>query len=269
MTDKARYFDSNGVKIRYLMQGEGEPVILLHGFIFSIEPAWISGGFFETLSHDNRVVALDLRGHGQSGKPHNAGSYGLQMINDVLRLIDHLAFERIHLVGYSLGAILASKFLEVAPQRLRSVVMGGAAPVREGDTTYRSWLPLAELLDRVRPGEQLSTYFWPNPSDRPPREIQQVVDANDPAALAALARGMLDVTVTDEVLRSNQVAILAICGEHDPVKPSVVAMKAVTRNLFTQVVPDLDHHTLPGSKEFRNAIRDFIRDHRLRTVPET
>ena len=261
MTETARYFDSNGVRIRYLLQGKGEPVILLHGFIFSIEPAWISGGFFEALSQSNQVVALDLRGHGQSGKPHDAGSYGLRMINDVLGLIDHLGFKRVHLVGYSLGGILASKFLEVAPQRLQSVVMGGAASVREGDSTYRSWVPLAELLERVRPGEQLSTYFWPNPSERPPREVQQVVDANDPAALAAVARGMLDVTVTEKVLQSNRVPILAVCGDHDPVKPSVLTMKAVTHNLVMHVVPGLDHNTLPGSKEFRDSIRQFIKNH--------
>jgi pimeloyl-ACP methyl ester carboxylesterase len=180
------------------------------------------------------------------------------MIDDVLRLIDHLALERVHVVGYSLGGILASKFLEVAPRRLRSVVMGGAACVREGDATHRSWIPFAQMLEHVRPGEQLSTYFWPNPSERPPLEIQQVVDANDPAALAGVARGMMDVTVTDDVLQSNRVPILAICGEHDPVKPSVLAMEAVTSNLITRVVPGLDHHTLPGSKEFRDSIHQFI-----------
>ena len=263
MTETARYFNSNGVEIRYLMQGNGDPVILLHGFIFSIEPAWTVGGFFKELSQSNCVVAIDLRGHGRSGKPHDAESYGHQMINDVLGLIDHLAFERVHLVGYSLGGILASKLIEVAPQRLLSVVMGGAACVHEGDSTYRSWVPLAELLERVRPGEQLSTYLWPNPSARPPREILEVVDANDAAALAAVARGMLEVTVAKEVLRSNRVPILAVCGEQDPVRPEVIRMETSTKNLTTQVIPGLDHNTLPGSKEFMHSISEFIKKHRL------
>ena len=260
MTDTARYFDSNGVKIRYVMRGEGEPVMLLHGFIFSIEPAW-GGEFFEALSQSNRVIALDLRGHGLSGKPHDPRSYGIEMLNDVQRLMDHLGLNRVHLVGYSLGGILASKFFAVAPQRLQSIVMGGSAWVREGDATYRSWVPLAEMLERVRPGEQLSAYFWPDASTRPPREVLQVVDANDPAALAAVARGMLDVTITDDVLRSNRVPILALCGEHDPLKPSVLNMKSGTHTLTILVVPGLDHNTLPGSKEFRDSIRQFIRNH--------
>src|SRR5712692_7155638 len=58
--DQAGYFDSGGVKIRYVMRGQGEPVILLHGFIFSAKSNWIDGGVFEALSQDYRVVALDL-----------------------------------------------------------------------------------------------------------------------------------------------------------------------------------------------------------------
>lgn len=262
VTDELRYFDSNGVKIGYLARGHGEPVVLLHGFVFSTSPAWIEGGFLETLSSANRVVAMDLRGHGQSGKPHDPAGYGLEMVNDVVRLIDHLEFERVHLIGYSLGGILASKFLAVAPQRLRSVVIGGAGWVREGDSTYQSWVPLAELLERVKPGESLSAYFWPNAAERPPREIQQMVDANDSGALAAVARGMLDVTVGEEVLRSNRVPMLAVCGALDPVKPSVLAMKAIARNLTIRVVQGLDHHSLPGSKKFRDLSRKFISRHK-------
>jgi len=251
-------FDSNGVSIHYLVAGEGEPVIFLHGFIFSIGPAWVSGGLFEALSRTNRVVAMDLRGHGQSGKPHDPKRYGLEMVNDVLRLMDHLRFDQAHLVGYSLGGMLACKCLEVAPQRLRSVVLGGAGWVREDDSAHSSWTPLAEMLERVRPGEKLSSRFWPNPDTRPPREVQDLVDGNDPAALAAVARGMLDVTVSEDVLRANRVPTLAICGERDPVKASVLAMKTVMHGLTVRVVPELDHNTLPGSKDFSEAVRDFV-----------
>ena len=187
--DQAGYVDSGGVKIRYVMRGQGEPVILLHGFIFSAKSNWIDGGVFEALSQDYRVVALDLRGHGESGKPHDARSYGLEMINDVLRLMDHLKIERAHLIGYSLGGILALKLIEVAPERLLSLVLGGAGWVREGD---HRWTALAEMLEKIKPGESMSPHFWPKESERPPREVQQIVDNNDPVALAALSRGMPD-----------------------------------------------------------------------------
>jgi pimeloyl-ACP methyl ester carboxylesterase len=114
------------------------------------------------------------------------------------------------------------------------------------------------MLDRVRPGETLSSHFWPNPDTLPPREIQDLVDANDPAALAALARGMLEVTVSESALKSNRVPTLAICGEHDPVKAPVLAMKDAVPNLSVQVITGLDHNTLPGSKEFREGLQDFV-----------
>jgi pimeloyl-ACP methyl ester carboxylesterase len=259
VTDRMRDFDSDGVNIRYLAAGRGEPVVLLHGFVFSMRPAWIDSGFLSALSQTNRVVALDLRGHGESGKPHDPASYGVELIRDVLRLIDYLEFDRVHLVGYSLGGTLGLRFLELAPERLLSLVVGGAGWVREGDSTYRSWIPLAAMLEQVRPGERLSDYFWPNPSTRPPREVLQIVDSNDPAALAALARSMLDVVVTHADLRSNRVATLAVCGEQDPVRPSVEAMKGIVGNLELQIFPGLDHHSLPASAEFRDSIFRFIR----------
>ena len=258
MSEQASDFDSNGVSIHYLVVGDGEPVILLHGFIFSIGPAWVEGGFFDALSRTNHVAAMDLRGHGESGKPHDSKRYGLEMVNDVLRLMDHLQFDEAHVVGYSLGGMLACKCLEVAPERLRSVVIGGAGWVREGDATHRSWLPLAEMLERVRPGETLSSYFWPNPDARPPREVLDLVDRNDPAALAGVARGMLEVTVKEDVLRKNRVPTLVICGAQDPVKASVLEMQSAMRDLEVQIVPGFDHNTLPGSKEFRDAIRAFL-----------
>jgi pimeloyl-ACP methyl ester carboxylesterase len=233
-------------------------VVLLHGFIFNLEPAWVAGGLFDTLAERNRVAALDLRGHGKSGKPHDAGRYGLEMVDDVLRLMAVLETERAHVIGYSLGAILASKLLEVAPERLWSLVLGGAGAVRAGDQVHRSWLPLATSLESIRPGTPLSSHFWPNQRERPPREVQQLVDDNDPAALAAVARGMVDVTVDDDVLRSNRVPILAICGEHDPARSSVTAMSSVTSRFAMHLVPGLDHHTLPSSEEFSAAIRSFI-----------
>jgi pimeloyl-ACP methyl ester carboxylesterase len=258
MSEQAGHFDSSGVNIHYVVAGDGEPVILLHGFIFSIGPAWVEGGFFDSLSRTNRIAAMDLRGHGQSGKPHDPTRYGLEMVNDVLRLMDYLRFDKAHVVGYSLGGMLACKCLELAPERLRSVVIGGAGWVREGDPTHRSWVPLAEMLERVRPGETLSSHFWPSPDMRPPRAVQDLVDANDAAALAGIARGMLEVTVKEDLLRTNRVPTLAICGEQDPVKSSVLEMQTAMRDLEVRIVAGLDHNTLPASKEFREAIIDFL-----------
>ena len=83
------FFDSAGVKIHYTMEGKGEPVLLIHGFSQSIQ-MWTSTGIIKELSDNFQVIALDNRGHGQSGKPHDTNSYGKNLIDDSIRLLDHL-----------------------------------------------------------------------------------------------------------------------------------------------------------------------------------
>src|SRR5687767_3727453 len=85
-----RFFDSNGVRIRYVQQGSGDPVLLLHGYTINLETNWIQNGFFANLAKDYRVIAFDLRGHGKSGKPYDPGAYGAEVVQDAVRLLDHL-----------------------------------------------------------------------------------------------------------------------------------------------------------------------------------
>lgn len=74
-----QYFDSNGVRIRYLDHGAGEPVVLVHGYLSRIEHNWMNTGVLQDLSRDHRVIALDCRGHGKSDRPHDPKQYGAEM----------------------------------------------------------------------------------------------------------------------------------------------------------------------------------------------
>ena len=88
--DAGQFFDSNGVQIHYVDQGEGEPVVLVHGFMASYA-SWDATAIMETLQAAGyRVIALDCRGHGESGKPRDPQRYGLEMVRDVVRLLDYL-----------------------------------------------------------------------------------------------------------------------------------------------------------------------------------
>ena len=97
-----KFFDSNGVRIRYVEQGTGEPVVLIHGFGAKAE-AWVNSKVFQQLRKNYRVIALDCRGHGKSNKPHNPKQYGKEMALDVVRLLDYLKIEKAHIVGGSMG----------------------------------------------------------------------------------------------------------------------------------------------------------------------
>jgi hypothetical protein len=106
-------FKSNGVPIHYEVFGEGEPIILVHGFASSLKGNWVTTSWIDTLRPVRKVIALDCRGHGQSGKPRDPKSYGgHEMEDDVVGLMNHLDIQKADLFGYSMGA--ASSLLRLS-----------------------------------------------------------------------------------------------------------------------------------------------------------
>src|SRR5688572_12972199 len=120
------YFDSAGVRIRYVEQGTGAPVVLVHSYTSNLEDQWVGPGVFGQLSSHHRTIAFDVRGHGKSGKPRDPQAYGPEMALDVTRLLDHLGIAKAHIVGYSMGAHVVAQLLVLRPQRFLSAVLGGA-----------------------------------------------------------------------------------------------------------------------------------------------
>ena len=119
--------DSGGVAINYVDEGSGPTIVLVHGFAASIRTNWRAPGIIDALIRDGRrVVALDCRGHGESGKPHDPDAYaGTAMIDDVLALMDHLHIDVADLMGYSMGGWLSATLLVRHPERFRSVIISG------------------------------------------------------------------------------------------------------------------------------------------------
>ncbi len=139
-----QFFDADGVCIRYVDVGEGDPVILLHGFALSVEMNWAPSGLLESLPGEFRLIALDLRGHGKSDKPGESEGYGPEFVNDVLRLMDHLGIGPAYVVGYSMGGRIALKLLTEHPGRVRAAVLGGsgwAPPGTPPPAEIRGWIP--------------------------------------------------------------------------------------------------------------------------------
>src|SRR5450759_5091011 len=127
----AEDFVSKGVKLRYVVEGQGPPVVLIHGLTLDVESQWADPGIIKVLTPDYRVIAMDCRGHGKSGKPHEAAAYGIEMVEDVCRLLDHLKIKKAHIVGYSSGGSIALKLLMTHPERCASVILGDNAVYHE------------------------------------------------------------------------------------------------------------------------------------------
>lgn len=123
---QSQFFDSDGTKIHYVVVGEGEPVVLIHGFSANLQQNWKMPGIIDALKDDFQVIAIDNRGHGRSDKPHDVEQYGMEMIEDPIRLLDHLGIEKAHFVGYSLGGFITGKILTTFPERVITATLGGA-----------------------------------------------------------------------------------------------------------------------------------------------
>src|SRR5437016_4814713 len=99
-------FRHGPVELDFLDEGEGEPVVLVHGFASTKEMNWVFPGWVATLRRaGRRVVALDNRGHGASTKLYEPLDYSIDILaGDVCALADHLGFARADFMGYSMGA---------------------------------------------------------------------------------------------------------------------------------------------------------------------
>jgi pimeloyl-ACP methyl ester carboxylesterase len=136
---QSEFFDSAGVKIHYAVRGEGDPVILIHGLYSSARVNWDSPGVSARLEKHFRVIALDCRGHGESDKPTDANAYGINMVEDVVRLMDHLEIQRACVAGYSMGGSIALKLAATYPERLNRLVLCGMGWRNASGPLYRFW----------------------------------------------------------------------------------------------------------------------------------
>src|SRR5258708_3625144 len=108
---ESQFFDAKGVKIHYLIEGTGEPVVLIHGLDSSARINWQAPRTIDALAKDHQVIALDLPGYGQSDKLSDPAAYGEQWVEDLILLMDHLKIQKAHIVGYSMGGVVALKLI--------------------------------------------------------------------------------------------------------------------------------------------------------------
>ena len=243
-------FNSDGVEISYSDEGDGHPVLLIHGFASNANVNWRATGWIDTLLRaGHRVIAIDNRGHGASQKLYDPALYTApQMAEDARRLLDHLDLTDADVMGYSMGARLAA-FLAIShPARVRRAVLAGlAGNMIRGvgfATETAEALEAASLAD-IPPGQ--------------PRAFRQFAEQtkSDRMALAACIRSSR-VTITPEALANIQCPVLVVAGEKDEIAGDVSELVAAIPNARGLVLPGRNHMNAVGDRDYKRAVVEFF-----------
>ena len=264
----AHFFEaSDGTPIRYAVTGLGDPIVLLHGIMSSAQQTWEMTGVIDRFAEEFQVIAVDQRGHGGSGKPHDPEMYGDRMAQDVVELLDHLRLPQANVVGYSMGGFVAMKVVTLAPERLLSAVIGGAGWANrelEGLQIFDQGFA-DEMIAWLETGEgsmPMAALLWPGDQQPAPEMVTQIGEAirqaNDPLALAAVMRAMEELVVSAELLRINRVPVLNIVGSDDPLKPAADALVGLMGEHRLHVIDGANHMTTLFHPEFADTIRAFF-----------
>ena len=244
-------FDSAGVKIHYQEAGAGEAVMLVHGFASTAEHNWGGTGWIATLSAKYRVIALDVRGHGFSDKPHAPELYGYASMGaDVTRLMDHLGIRRAILMGYSMGASIAIELMLSRPERFRAIVLGeiayddGLEDKADRDAIAEAYRADSSATIKSPVAKAYRRFAESMPNDL--KALAALIDAErapfDPARLAAVRIPVLIVVGT------NDNAI----GDPKPLAKMISGARLV-------ILDGRDHMTAPGDLRFKEAVIEFLR----------
>jgi pimeloyl-ACP methyl ester carboxylesterase len=243
-------FKNGPVEIAYLDEGDGEPIVLVHGFASNKEVNWVAPAWVSTLTRaGRRVIALDNRGHGASTKLYDPADYHTElMAGDVRALLDHLGIARADVMGYSMGARITAFLASSDPDRVRSATLGGLG---------------IRLVDGVGLPESIAEAL----------EAPSLNDVNDPTgrvfrafgdqtksdlrALAACIRGSRQTLGRTEAA-ALRVPVLIAVGTRDVVAGSAQELAKLIPGAEALDIPDRDHMLAVGDRSYKARVLDFL-----------
>ena len=208
------FVDSAGVWIHYEVEGSGPPVVLMHGMGGSIQN-WIRAGYVAALKDDLRLILIDARGCGASGKPHDPAVYSREAkTSDIVAVLNDLGVDRAHYWGYSMGASNGWAIGVRQPERLLSLVLGAypALPTPTSERNRLKWESRAKLMRRG-----MDLYIAAMEMDRGPmpEANRERLMENDGQAYAAQQIANISWNFTDDEVRGMNVPAFVYSGTED------------------------------------------------------
>ncbi|MEX3009389.1 alpha/beta fold hydrolase [Hoeflea sp. TYP-13] len=245
---------NGGVRIAYLDVGprDGYPVLLIHGFASTAHVNWVFTGWVRMLSElGYRVIALDNRGHGGSEKLHDPSGYTPDlMASDSLALLEFLAIERAHVMGYSMGARLSAFLALAAPELVSTLVFGGlGSGMTEG---VGDWGPIADALLAPSIGDV---------TDATGRAFRAFADQtrSDRQALAACIESSRTLVVPAQLARLTMPALVAV-GTRDDIAGSAEVLAGQLPDGRAFDIANRDHMLAVGDRSYKAAVAQFFEE---------
>ena len=244
-------FQSDGIRIAFIDEGAGEPILLIHGFASSVKDNWTDPGWVGFLTGNGfRVIALDNRGHGESEKLYDTAAYSAPlMAGDARRLLDHLAIPRADVMGYSMGARITAFLALADPGRVRSAVFAGL-----GGNMVRPMAgsgPIAHALE----AESIDDVT--NATARTFRAFAEKT-GSDLKALAACIRGSRE-PITREAVATIKCPVLVVTGSEDVIGGKAEDLAALIPGAEALTVPRRDHMRTVGDRVYKEGVLAFLR----------
>jgi pimeloyl-ACP methyl ester carboxylesterase len=224
------YADNLGVRIYYEVEGEGPPLVLQHGFSDRLE-GLRELGYSEGLKNRYCLILIDARGHGASDKPQSPAAYALEpRAADVVAVLDKLGLQEVRYFGYSLGGWIGFSLAKYAPERVSSLIIGGAQPYGQSMELYRQGMRAGNeawvsLVDKM---------IGPLSSQYKKRLLNNDVEA----LLASVANDRPDIS---SILLNMTMPCLLFAGDADPLYPLVRRCSAELPDATFFGLPRLTH----------------------------
>src|SRR5581483_978607 len=245
-----KHFRSGTVDIAFLDEGAGHPILLIHGFASSARVNWVETSWLATLTRSGRrVIALDTRGHGGSGKLYSVDDYRIPlMAGDSRNLLDHLGIARADVMGYSMGGRIAAFLAATAPDRVRSLIVGGIGMA---------------MVHGMAGGEEIAAALTapdlaaaPHGMARGYRTFAERT-GSDLRALAACVLGSRDAVPAAMLARIKAPTLVAV-GEEDEVAGSGAELAKIIPGAVFLPIPRRDHMLATGDRVFKEAVVAFL-----------
>ncbi len=246
---------SRDFNISYRVEGQGTPLVLLHGWSRWAD-TWWDCGYSDALVGDYRVIAVDWLGHGESDKPHDSVEYREEpIVADIVSVLDAEHVDRGLVWGFSMGARHAASLAVLEPSRVAAVVCGGGAPLPSLEGRRERILDWAES---VKSAEKLEAALRGMGS--PEEAIVESMARNDAAALSAAIAGVAEWAPAAEDVRAPSLWYEG--SNDDPFSPADLEL-AARLGVETHLIPGADHvASFRQADEVLAIVRPFLEQHR-------